>query len=615
MADVGRTKAAEEKHPAEPVRSADRGMRAAEKTSAEPDRPAYRRGVAAERIPAEPDRSADRGMHAVEKTSAEPDRPAYRRGVAAEPQPPAGPMESVPGARHSSAPAGRSTDARHPTDPAGRSTDARHPRDPAGRETDFRHPTDSAGRAAETPALSPAVPERYSRQIRFAPIGPEGQRRLLDASVLIVGAGALGASLAQHMARAGVGHLRIVDRDFVERSNLQRQTLFDEEDARLALPKAAAAAAKLRRINSGIAIEEHVADVTAENAAAFAEGMDLVLDGTDNAATRLVLSDVCFSLGIPFIYGGAVGAEGMSAPLVPGETACLRCLIGDEHGAEEAGTCETEGVISPIVELVAALQAAEALKWLVGDRDALRRTWVSASLWPFGFREWRLPGPTRNCPVCGRAKPAQTKGGAGRRAVGVRPELAQADARDAVPGDRIARGTVRERFGAAERTASREAVGRERFGAAERTAARSGASGAGTLRRAADGDRSAASADGNAGGGSAAPVVMPVPSAPAETRPAYGYVRAAVLCGRDMVQLTFDRPLALDRIERDLERAGCRITRNPWLIRAETAGGRRFVLFRGEGRVLVQGASDADEAARALTELLSLEEGEGAVVR
>jgi adenylyltransferase/sulfurtransferase len=383
-------------------------------------------------------------------------------------------------------------------------------------------------------SAGPADPERYSRQIRFAPIGPEGQRRLLEASVLIVGAGALGASLAQHMARAGVGRIRIVDRDFVEPSNLQRQTLFDEEDARLALPKAAAAAAKLRRINSGVIIEEHVADVTPANAAALADGMRLVLDGTDNAGTRLLLSDVCFTLGIPFLYGGAVGAAGMSAALVPGETACLRCLIGGEREAEEAGTCETEGVISPIVELVAALQAAEALKWLSGNREALRRTWVSASLWPFEFREWRLPAPRRECPVCGRARLAAETGGMSR---------------------------------GAETLQAKQVVAQTEH-----------------------------------------------PSSPAN-RPIDGAIRAAVLCGRDTVQLTLDHPLPLDRIEERLAADGCRITRNPWLIRADTGDGRRIVLFRGEGRVLVQGVSDADEAVRGLIKLLNLPDEEGVAVR
>ncbi|WP_213485256.1 ThiF family adenylyltransferase [Thermobacillus xylanilyticus] len=394
----------------------------------------------------------------------------------------------------------------------------------AGRQKETAEP----GRSADRTDM-----ERYSRQIRFAPIGPEGQRRLLEASVLIVGAGALGASLAQHMARAGVGRIRIVDRDFVEPSNLQRQTLFDEEDARLALPKAAAAAAKLRRINSGIAIEEHVADVTSANAAALAEGVQLVLDGTDNAATRLLMSDVCFALGIPFLYGGAVGASGMSAALVPGETACLRCLIGGDQEAADAGTCETEGVISPIVELVAALQAAEALKWLTGRRESLRRTWISASLWPSEWREWRLPGPSRDCAVCGRAKPPAESG---------------------LPMERAEAGL--------KRLAVREEA-------------------------------------------SAAP----------SPRPTAGPIRAAVLCGRDTVQLTLDHPLPLERIEERLRADGCIITRNPWLIRAETGDGRRFVVFRGEGRVLVQGVSDAEEAVRGLTELLHQPNEEGVTVR
>ena len=419
-------------------------------------------------------------------------------------------------------------------DRIGGAAGSRRSADRTDHAADSRRSADRTGAAAEPPRPGdPAHLERYSRQIRFAPIGPEGQRRLLASSVLIVGAGALGASLAQHMARAGIGRIRIVDRDFVEPSNLQRQTLFDEEDARQALPKAAAAAAKLRRINSGIAIEEHVADVTRDNAARLAEGVQLVLDGTDNARTRLLLSDVCYSLGIPFLYGGAVGAEGMSAALVPGETACLRCLIGGEEEAAEAGTCETEGVISPVVELVAALQAAEALKWLTGGRGALRRTWVSASLWPFELREWRLPAPSRDCPVCGRAMPGAETG-------------LPTDRADAAP----------------ERTAVRD----------EAPAVRS-------------------------------------------SRPIAGPIRAAVLCGRETVQLTLDHPLPLDRIEARLRAGGCRITRNPWLIRAETGDGRRFVLFRGEGRVLVQGVTEAEEAVRGLMALLDHPDEEGVTAR
>ncbi|MHA7964588.1 ThiF family adenylyltransferase [Paenibacillus sp. CAU 1782] len=243
-------------------------------------------------------------------------------------------------------------------------------------------------------------PDRYSRQVAFAPIGTRGQRRLGSSTVLIVGCGALGASLAQHMVRAGVGRVVIADRDYIEPSNLQRQVLFDESDARAALPKAAAAADKLKRINSDIQIEAHVTHVGIDNVWALAEGADLVLDGTDNAGTRLLLSDVCFQSGIPFAYGGVVGSTGMSALLLPGTTACLRCLIGGEEAAGETESCDTAGVLSPAVEFVASLQAAEALKWLSGNGSQARKTWLSADLWSFRLREADLPGPSAGCLHC-----------------------------------------------------------------------------------------------------------------------------------------------------------------------------------------------------------------------
>lgn len=246
--------------------------------------------------------------------------------------------------------------------------------------------------------------ERYSRQIRFAPIGEPGQRKLGDAGVLIVGAGALGASLAQHMVRSGVGFVRLVDRDYVELSNLHRQTLFDEEDARAALPKAVAAAAKLRRMNSGTRIEALVADVGMRNAESLLMGVDLVLDGTDNAETRLLVSDACFAHGVPFVYGGVAGSGGMSAMLVPGKHVCLRCLLGEAEASDADGgapTCDTIGVIAPAVELIAGLQAVEALKWLTGNVHAQRDTWVSADVWNFSLKEWKLPLPCESCAHCG----------------------------------------------------------------------------------------------------------------------------------------------------------------------------------------------------------------------
>lgn len=254
--------------------------------------------------------------------------------------------------------------------------------------------------------------DRYSRQTRFAPIGEAGQRELSEACVLIVGIGALGASLAQHMVRAGVGEVRLIDRDFVEPSNLQRQMLFDEADALAVMPKAVAAANKLRSINSEISIVAEVTDVNKTTVQRLAAGVDLVLDGTDNAATRLLLSDVCFRQRVPFIYGGVAGSQGMSASFIPGRTACLRCLIGASEAEEETDTCDTVGVLSPSVEFVASLQAAEAIKWLSGNRDTLRQTWISVDLWSFRLRESSLPGGSANCPYCGDgqdgASPAPT---------------------------------------------------------------------------------------------------------------------------------------------------------------------------------------------------------------
>jgi adenylyltransferase/sulfurtransferase len=241
---------------------------------------------------------------------------------------------------------------------------------------------------------------RYSRQILFRPIGPEGQRRLASSSVLVAGMGALGTVLASHMVRAGVGTLRIVDRDYVELSNLQRQMLFDEDDAARMLPKAIAAQQKLSRINSDVKLEALVADMTPANIEKFISGMDLVLDGTDNFRTRLLLNDACFKLGIPFVYGGAVSSQGMTAMLVPGETCCLRCLIGS--GAASGGqTCDTVGVVAPIVDIVASFQAVEALKYLAGDRTTRRDGLLSLDIWHYQCMNIRLPAPKPDCPSCG----------------------------------------------------------------------------------------------------------------------------------------------------------------------------------------------------------------------
>ncbi|MBP1992176.1 ThiF family adenylyltransferase [Paenibacillus eucommiae] len=240
--------------------------------------------------------------------------------------------------------------------------------------------------------------ERYSRQMLFAPIGEAGQRKLMGKAVLIVGMGALGTVLANHLVRAGVGRVRFVDRDYVEKSNLQRQMLYDEEDVRHAYPKVIAAEKKLSKINSGVRLEPIVADVTAHNVDALLQDMDLVLDGTDNFQTRFLLNDACWKLGIPFTYGGAVSSRGMSAIFVPGATPCLRCFIQTADGSGQ--TCDTIGVISPVVDIVASYQAVEALKYLVEAHGQRRNSLVTFDLWHNQFFEMKLGEPRSDCPCC-----------------------------------------------------------------------------------------------------------------------------------------------------------------------------------------------------------------------
>lgn len=234
----------------------------------------------------------------------------------------------------------------------------------------------------------------------FKPIGPEGQRKISSSRVLVVGMGALGTVLASHMVRAGVGTLRMADRDYVEPSNLQRQMLYDEDDVAQSLPKAVAAGRKLSRINSEVVLEPIVSDVTPLNIEKLMDGIDLVLDGTDNFRTRLLLNDACFKRGIPLVYGGAVSAQGMTAMLVPGETCCLRCLIGSGDGGG-GQTCDTVGVIAPIVDIIASFQAIEALKYMVGDTDARRGGLLSLEAWHYHSMNLKLPGPKAGCPTCG----------------------------------------------------------------------------------------------------------------------------------------------------------------------------------------------------------------------
>jgi molybdopterin/thiamine biosynthesis adenylyltransferase len=241
--------------------------------------------------------------------------------------------------------------------------------------------------------------EKYSRQILFAGLGEQGQRRLLTSSAVIVGCGAIGAAAANLLTRAGVGKLRIIDRDFVESSNLQRQTLFDESDALAALPKAVAAERKLRSINSGVSVEGIVADLSAQNAAELLAPFDLILDGTDNFETRFLINDFTVQNGKPWIYAAAVASYGLTMTIRPGETPCLACLMETQQpGLEE--TCDTVGVLGPIVNLIASLEAAEAIKLLAGRADALHGRLISCDVWSGHFQSVRI-ARNPDCRACG----------------------------------------------------------------------------------------------------------------------------------------------------------------------------------------------------------------------
>jgi molybdopterin-synthase adenylyltransferase len=247
-----------------------------------------------------------------------------------------------------------------------------------------------------------SLQEKYSRQMLFAAIGPEGQKRLLASRAAVVGCGAIGAAAANLLVRAGVGYLRIIDRDFVEPSNLQRQTLFDESDALQALPKAVAAERKLRSINSSVVVEGVVADLSPLNVQELLAGVDLLLDGTDNFETRFLLNDFAVQSGLPWIYAAAVASYGLTMTIHPGQTPCLSCLLetrNDSQGLEE--TCDTIGVLGPIVNLIASLEVAEALKLLSGHPEALHGRLISCDVWSGHMQSVRV---ARNpeCRACAK---------------------------------------------------------------------------------------------------------------------------------------------------------------------------------------------------------------------
>ncbi|WDQ31476.1 MoeB/ThiF family adenylyltransferase [Paenibacillus marchantiae] len=242
--------------------------------------------------------------------------------------------------------------------------------------------------------------DRYSRQERYAPIGKEGQHRLNNSKVLIVGAGALGTGIAETLVRSGIGHITIADRDYVEWSNLQRQQLYIEQDAIQRMPKAMAAKKRLSDINSNVEVVGKVMDVRVDELEELVQNADLIMDATDNFDTRLLINDMSQKYRIPWIYGGCVGSYGITYTFLPGETPCLNCLLGEVPLGGD--TCDTSGIIPQAVQMVTANQTAEAMKLLSGNSGALRRKLLSFDVWRNEYISINVDGARKeDCPSCG----------------------------------------------------------------------------------------------------------------------------------------------------------------------------------------------------------------------
>lgn len=250
--------------------------------------------------------------------------------------------------------------------------------------------------------MNESMKKRYSRQILFRPIGLTGQERLAESRVAVVGMGALGTVLANHMVRGGIGFVRIIDRDFVEESNLQRQMLYDEEDAAEHLPKAIAASQKLRKINSLVTVDPVITDLNSSNAEELLKDVDLILDGTDNFTVRYLINDVAVKHRIPWVYGGAVSSKGMFAAIRPSETPCYRCLFPDPP-VGRGETCDSTGVIGPMIHIIASYQATEAFKILVGAQDHFNPNLEQFELWQNQHMQMNISkGRNEQCPACGK---------------------------------------------------------------------------------------------------------------------------------------------------------------------------------------------------------------------
>ncbi len=241
--------------------------------------------------------------------------------------------------------------------------------------------------------------ERYSRQILFPPIGEAGQAQLAKTRIALVGCGATGSALASLLSRAGIGYLRLIDRDYVEPSNLQRQVLFDEADAAASLPKAIAAARKIAAFNSEIAVDPHADDLTPDNVEDLLGEVDIILDGTDNFETRYLINDYAVSKNLPWIYAAGVASYAVTMTILPGETACLACIFPDSpRGLVE--TCDTSGILNSAVNFVASVAATEAMKLAVGARDKLRRTLLSYDVWTNDYASVKTHKPRADCRCC-----------------------------------------------------------------------------------------------------------------------------------------------------------------------------------------------------------------------
>ena len=263
--------------------------------------------------------------------------------------------------------------------------------------------------------MKPAAPEnRYARQELV--IGREAQERLAGATAVVVGCGGLGCMASTLLARAGVGRLRIIDRDYVDRTNLHRQVLFTEEDADRATPKAIAAAAHLAAVNRAIAIEPRVEDFTPGSALALCAGADVIVDGLDNFEGRFLLNDVAVKLGTPWVYGAAVAGYGLTMTILPGDGPCLRCIYEEEPPPGSSPTCDTVGILAPVATAIASLQAAEAIKLLGGRTAEVSRRLVSLDLWHGGVQEVAVRRPAGGCPCCGAGRFEYLEGARGAQA-------------------------------------------------------------------------------------------------------------------------------------------------------------------------------------------------------